>query len=344
MPIKKSIILAGRDEARLMRTAYPALTAAGIEVLAVVANSGQLPQALATWSKQAKAAMMVVVEADLYPTPDEAVEALAQLAAPVAMILPAAWDAYRLRFTSLPNLAAGFAGPVSRWDTLAKKLAELKAEGCPVTAFRGASQIQRDETQAQPSTSQLATSLPATSLPVPPAAAQPSVTVPPPAKSARPPKRQTLKTRVGFYGTRGGAGASTAALTAARLLAAEGLRVALFDATGSGDLHLMAGLPPASDPVTQEGITFFLAQPAEDAAQSFDAIVVDGGRKRSQFNVMWVELDRPLSETGLRKRLGLPPAEETKFQEAFVEEQPAVAKRRAKKGLLGGLISVEMTE
>lgn len=337
----KSIVLAGRDEGRLMRAAYPALTAAGIEVMCVVADPDQLPQALAIWSKQAKASVIVVVEADLYPTADEAVKALSQLAAPVALILPALWTPYRPKFAAMPNLVAGFPGPVSRWDMLAQRLTELKVEGCPVAALRGASQGQKDETQAQSvaNANQLATSQPITS--------QPATSSPSLAKPARPPKPQALKTRVGFCGARGGAGVSTAALTAARLLAAEGLRVVLFDATGRGDLHLMAGFEPTSGQVVQEGVTFFLDSPTEDLARGFDAIIVDGGRKRSEFNVMWIELDGPLAEAGLRKRLGLPPAEDTRFQEAFVEERlaSAPAKQRAKKGrLLGGLINVEVTD
>jgi len=124
--------------------------------------------------------------------------------------------------------------------------------------------------------------------------------------------------RLGFYGTRGGAGVSTAALLAAQALADAGLRVALFDATGRGDLHLMLGLQPPSaaaspceasaqneTPVTRGGITLFLSVPSEDAASGFEAIIVDGGRARGAFNADWVTLTDPLPGDAIRRLVGL---------------------------------------
>ena len=58
-----------------------------------------------------------------------------------------------------------------------------------------------------------------------------------PSDRSAPPRR--VRVRLGFYGTRGGVGVSTAALRTARRLAAEGLRVALFDSRRRGDLRVM---------------------------------------------------------------------------------------------------------
>jgi hypothetical protein len=119
-----------------------------------------------------------------------------------------------------------------------------------------------------------------------------------------------VRVRLGFYGTRGGAGASTAALRVAQALADAGLRVALFDAIRRGDLHLMLGLQPQEQPVQRAGITLFLAAPSEDVARTFDAVVIDGGRTRGTFNADWIQVAGPLGGDDIRRLAGLEPIQE----------------------------------
>jgi hypothetical protein len=111
--------------------------------------------------------------------------------------------------------------------------------------------------------------------------------------------------RIGFYGARGGVGTTTAAVTAARLLAAQGLRVALCDAPQCGDPALLLGLMPSEQPVTSGGITVYFGLVLDDARIDYDAIVIDGGRQRRLFPARWIGLDAPLSEAEIAEFSGL---------------------------------------
>jgi hypothetical protein len=117
------------------------------------------------------------------------------------------------------------------------------------------------------------------------------------------PRRPQL--RFGFYGSRGGVGTTTAAVTAARLLTAQGLRVALFDAPRRGDPALLLRLPPSEQPISSGGITVHLGLVLDDARVDYDAIVIDGGRQRPLFPARWIELDAPLSETEIAELCGV---------------------------------------
>jgi len=117
------------------------------------------------------------------------------------------------------------------------------------------------------------------------------------------PRRSQL--RIGFYGSHGGVGTTTAAVTAARLLAAQGLRVALYDAPQRGDPALLLGLTPSEQPVTSGGITVYSGLVLDDTRIDHDAIVIDGGRQRQLFPARWIGLEAPLSEDDIAQRLGL---------------------------------------
>jgi len=111
--------------------------------------------------------------------------------------------------------------------------------------------------------------------------------------------------RLGFYGMRGGVGTTTAAVTAAKLLAAQSKSVALFDAAQRGDPYLLLGLTPADQPATTGTITVYPDMLLDDARVSFDAILVDGGRERRVFPARWIAVDKPLSEANVAKLLGI---------------------------------------
>ena len=139
----------------------------------------------------------------------------------------------------------------------------------------------------------------------------------PPAKQAAPataapvvtsrlpfaPLRRQL--RLGFYGTRGGVGTTTAVVTAAKLLAAQGKCVALFDAAQRGDPYLLLDLIPSDQPATTGTITVYPDLALDDARVSYDAIIVDGGRERRAFPARWITVDKPLSEANVAKLLGI---------------------------------------
>jgi hypothetical protein len=118
------------------------------------------------------------------------------------------------------------------------------------------------------------------------------------------PQVVTQHIRLGFYGIRGGVGVSTAVVTCAKLLTEAQLRVALFDATTRGDLHLLLGREPQAEPLTLGLITVFMGQPDEERALGFAAIIVDGGRQTRLFNVEWIEVEQPLIEETLRRLVG----------------------------------------
>ena len=111
--------------------------------------------------------------------------------------------------------------------------------------------------------------------------------------------------RLGFYGTRGGVGTTTAVVTAAKLLAAQGKCVALFDAAQRGDPYLLLDLIPSDQPATTGTITIYPNLALDDARVSYDAIIVDGGRERRAFPARWITVDKPLSEAAVAKLLGI---------------------------------------
>jgi hypothetical protein len=125
-----------------------------------------------------------------------------------------------------------------------------------------------------------------------------------------PPVSRRMQIRIGWYGARGGAGATTAAVTTARLLAARGQRVALYDAPQRGDPYLLLGLTPSEQPATTGTITVYPSLALDDARVDHDAIVIDGGRRRQLFPARWIAVDKPLTETEVAHLLGLTPLSE----------------------------------
>ena len=115
------VVLAGADEELLMRVAYPALAAAGFDVAAVVSDAGRLTQMVAVLGDE----VLVVVEGDLYATPEAAEAALKALPVSVALVLPAVWSREQERFAVLPNLVAGVTAPIS-WAQIAAELKQRR--------------------------------------------------------------------------------------------------------------------------------------------------------------------------------------------------------------------------
>jgi hypothetical protein len=111
--------------------------------------------------------------------------------------------------------------------------------------------------------------------------------------------------RLGFYGSRGGVGVSTAALKVAQAIAARGQRVALCDATGRGDLHVMLGREPQPGVMVIGALSVFMGPPAEEAARGFEAVIVDGGRQAGSFNAQWIEIRKPLSDQAIARWAGM---------------------------------------
>ena len=125
--------------------------------------------------------------------------------------------------------------------------------------------------------------------------------------SNRPLPRLTrpLQVRLGFYGTRGGVGTTTAAVTAAQLLAARDRPVALYDAAQRGDPYLLLGLTPAQQPATVSHITVYPALTLDDARVNYAALIIDGGRQRWPFPARWLAVDRPLNADEIARLVGL---------------------------------------
>ncbi len=135
-----------------------------------------------------------------------------------------------------------------------------------------------------------------------------NTTAPAPRLPFAPLRRQL---RLGFYGTRGGVGTTTAVVTAAKLLAAQSRNVALFDAAQRGDPYLLLDLTPSDHPATTGTITVYPDLALDDARISYDAILVDGGRERRAFPARWITVDKPLSEAAIAKLLGIDLASHT---------------------------------
>ena len=132
--------------------------------------------------------------------------------------------------------------------------------------------------------------------------------------------------RLGFYGSRGGVGVSTAALKVAQVLAARGQQVALFDTTGRGDLQVMLGHEPGPQPLVLDTLSVWMRQPTEEAIGGFEAVIIDGGRRKGSFNAEWIEVKKPLNDQALAQWAGA----------------EAVATPRALS--LGSLLSIEVTD
>ena len=310
-----TIILAGLDSKTLTRTVHPPFAAAGFDVAAVVETVEDLADAVAL-----APGALVVVEAQMYGSPEEAVARLKSLApARVVVVLPRAWEEKRALFAGMSNLVEGHTEPV----TWAQVAASAKGAACSPEPS-----LEREEsTETPPATEERAKNT--------------EVNV------YHPPRRKPT-VRLGFYGVRGGTGVSTTALSAAQTLASSGQRVGLFDATGRGDLHVMLGLRPAGEPVTpvsKAGITLFLTAPDEEKAGLFDAVIVDGGRVWGDFNAQWIVVDRPFSEERIRRLVGLPARQEEKEQEPGASSSRERQRRPRRGGLnLGELLSIEVTE
>ena len=113
-----------------------------------------------------------------------------------------------------------------------------------------------------------------------------------------------LQLRLGFYGVRGGVGTTRAAITAAQLLAAQNRRVALYDAAQRGDPYLLLGLTPAPQPATEGHITIYPALTLDDDRVAYDALIIDGGRKRWPFPARWIAVERPLDAAEIARIVG----------------------------------------
>ena len=321
------VILAG-DEEELHRAAYPAFAAAGLDVEAVAGT----PEALTAFAAAFPDAV-VVADAALFGTPAEARSALATLPNPKVVILPQGWEAHQGSFAALPGLLAGFFAPVS-WPEV---VAEVRARAVAlVPAAQGTGTGAAAGPQAPPPP-------PPPPNPTAPGAGgprpAPAPAAPTPARAGEP-ARPGRPVRVGFWGSRGGVGASTAALTAARMLAGRGRPVLLCDATRRGDLHVMLGVEPTEAPVRVGGVVVRMGLPEDDTPNSAD-IVIDGGRARRNFNAEWVEVSRPLSEERIRRILGLPPEERGGDGDSGPRPAPT-ARRRTGPRL--GFVRVEWTE
>ena len=94
--MKTRILLAGPSEAQLMKYAYPAFAAAGYEVMAVVDTPAKLRDVAATGLVD-----LIVAEANVAATPDEALGLLSQLGVPLALVLPGALFAIFLMALSM---------------------------------------------------------------------------------------------------------------------------------------------------------------------------------------------------------------------------------------------------
>ena len=218
----------------------------------VVVNRRGLADAL---SRQPAA---VLLDASLFNGLQEMQAALRNGAAAIYAVMPgAAGEGERVAVSRLPNVK-GVYGPDTPVADIARSIAE----------------------QILPIKDQIDQARPVAQVPNP--------TPLPSLSEARPARRQI---RLGFYGTRGGVGVSTTALKVAQLIAARGLRVALFDATGRGDLHVMLGAEP-NGPLIKDGVSVFSGSPHEEAVSGYEAIVIDGGRQERAFNAPWIGLER----------------------------------------------------
>ncbi len=257
----------------------------------------------------------LLIDAALFSGPGELIGVLSQVTAITYVVLPAAASEADCRaVAALPCVRAVYPGDVDALKLARRAYSEAMAR----RKEQGQVATRSEPAEADRS--------PATPAPATGAGAVEPLPAPPPSTGAI-----RIRVRLGFYGARGGVGVSTAALRAAQVLAAEGQRVALFDATGRGDLHLMLGAQPPepalrsprpkgvgsgaegskdAQPVVLGAITLFLGAPTEEAAAGFDLVIVDGGRTRGKFNAEWIEVSDPLPDGEILWLTGLGPVED----------------------------------
>ena len=218
----------------------------------VVVNRRGLADAL---SRQPAA---VLLDASLFNGLQEMQAALRNGAAAIYAVMPgAAGEGERVAVSRLPNVKGVYGPDTSVADIARTIVAQVKPVNDQIDLAR-------------------------------PVAQAPNQTPVSASVEARPVRRQI---RVGFYGTRGGVGVSTTALKVAQLIAARGMRVALFDATGRGDLHVMLGAEP-NGPLIKDGMSVFSGSPQEEAVNGYEAVVIDGGRQERAFNAPWIGIER----------------------------------------------------
>lgn len=281
-----NIVVAAPDKASLTAQAYPAFSAAGLTIQALASSPQELEEAVAILGE-----VIVVADVSLYDRPSLAAQDLERLDVPVIVIVPGVWENEVGAFSRLGNLVQGHTAPTA-WTEIVE---DVRAWLAQRSKSPDSPPPSRQEHGAVSSTA------------VPRVRGGGSLSVKSPHSRGGGSSSRRASTRIGFYGSRGGVGVSTAALGAAQALAEDGQRVALFDATRRGDLHLMLNQMPTEQPLQRGRITIFLSPPDEEQARGFDAIVVDGGREQSDFNAEWVELQKPLSEDQVRRLAGLEP-------------------------------------
>lgn len=303
------VYVIGIDKAENTGPIYEALRQAGC---AWRGQALSLNEALRQLELIKDAVDLVVVRADLSRRGEEAalLEPIARW--PLVVLLGAARADRQAAIAQLPNVRQVFVVPPYDFHALGmshvKKTAPTESAAPPVV------------TAATPTRAEVMISPPR-----------------PTARESRPvtPGSSTVsvaRTRLAFFGMRGGVGTSTAALRAAQLLAGQGLRVAVFDAAQRGDLHVMLGAQPTPQPVQHNLITVYLGEPAEEIVEPYEALVIDGGRQHGTFNAQWIEVNRPLDDNALRRLIGLPP-----------EEQTGEA-RPARRLVLPRILSIEVTD
>jgi hypothetical protein len=268
---------------------------------------------------------LIVVRAELARGGEEAALLEPLAAWPLAVLIGAARIKQRDELGCLPNVRAVISTPPYEFSALQAVYRELFAQLNPASP----APVLAAAPVAAPNPSA------PTRVDPPPVVEvnQPGQRTTPSAPPVSAQRARVSRLRIGFYGSRGGAGTSTAALQAAQLLAASGMKVALFDARQRGDLHLMLGERPAEQPLQKAGLTVYLAEPTEEVASAYEAIVIDGGRQHGTFNAQWIEVQHPVDESALRRYLGLPPL-----------EQPGGNARPTRRLSLPRLFSIEVVE
>ncbi|MBN1965387.1 MAG: hypothetical protein JW910_12130, partial [Anaerolineae bacterium] len=216
------VFLAGNRE-DLISTAYPTFRTAGWDNAGIADSADQVFDMVEMGAALVEdgETFVAVVAADLWPTVDDAVQAVARLCklCQVVIVLPSYWDGEKERFT---GVLAGFIAPVS-WHTVAGSIqAKLVASKAPAPAPAVPAPGAIASTQAP------AASTPARAKPAPAVAAaqeEPEhAPVPVPAPSEPYSKRIVAL----WSGPAGGTGRTTLALALAMLAAERGLDVGLL--------------------------------------------------------------------------------------------------------------------
>lgn len=310
MVTERRVLLIG-NSSNLMKDAIPYLAQSGVNPDGVVSTLSDVPR---------ENDILVVIKADQLGTPTDVIEGLKDLPpARALVVIPSDWQTHQREFQNLPAIEKGLTGDLT-WDEVARKVkALLDASPTPAEQPSQASASQPQEAKGDTRT----------------ASSQASRVSPRQRRKHRSGQASRPSVRVGFYGTRGGVGTSTAALTAAQALAESGQRVALFDATGRGDVHVMLGLRPSGQPMHQGNLYLFLDRPSEDAVLGFDAVIVDGGRERRDFNAEWIDVRKPLDQEKVWRLVGL---------EATGEEESAQPGHTSRRFELGQLFSIDIVD